>query len=66
MKVTATREHRNAFGENYEKAVGDSYSLPDDEGERLIRRGLVEKAADDAEKKGAAAKTKATDAPPVT
>lgn len=47
MKVKATRAHQNRYGDDFEKDVGATYSLPDSEGERLVRRGLVEKIADE-------------------
>ena len=47
MKVKALRVHQNGHGDKFEKEIGDEYSLLDSEGERLVRRGLVEKIGDD-------------------
>lgn len=42
IEVTTKRAHRNAYGDNHEKADGDAYSIPTrGEAQALANEGLV-------------------------
>ncbi len=41
MKVITIEAHGNVFGDQYEKAVDDSYECPDDHAAALIASGVV-------------------------
>lgn len=48
MKVKTIHDHSNVFGEQYRKASGESYDLPDAHAAALIESGIavaVEEAA---------------------
>lgn len=44
MKVRAIVDHKNIYGDKYDKEVGDIYELPDALGTTLIGSGIVEGA----------------------
>lgn len=47
MKVKTVNPHNNGYGEKFEKAKGDVYSLPDKAAQTLIKARLVVEAEED-------------------